>query len=445
MDNASALTKRQITANLKMAVINNDITEINASIKAGADIDSNYYDDDYLYFNGISPLWIAASSGFIEALEILIKAGAKVNTFNDDERSLIVETVTGISHDYRTKYEHGSLLALQMLIDAGVDVNMTDKNDWSALMHAAKFGHLDMVKVLKKAGSNVNHSDENRNKTALHLAAINGHINAIHLLLELGADQSIIDTDFRTAEDVGSDEAQAFFASRRARATMQNILDATNTGLLNDCLYKATYNNDIEEISRALIDGAQIDSLCCDSKLGGKFEGRCSVSIAAIMGNAEALKVLIEYLESRGDIDEIFLFNNAITSCEGNKQTNVLATVRNLIDAGLDVENSNALYTAAEVGDVQLIKFLVEEVGMNINSQDDRDFTPLHYAAIEGHISAIHLLLELGADHSVINEDGETAEDVAGSEEAIDYFVSLWARTALPAILAASKLTQGPK
>ena len=70
------------------------------------------------------------------------------------------------------------------------------------------------------------------------------------------------------------------------------------------------------------------------------------------------------------------------------------------------------LHFAAEYGDADEIEVLVA-AGVNVNAIGDIGNTPLHSAALMGKDACVKRLLELGADPTVRNEFGETAEDWA--------------------------------
>ena len=58
-----------------------------------------------------------------------------------------------------------------------------------------------------------------------------------------------------------------------------------------------------------------------------------------------------------------------------------------------------------------MIQFLVRREAM-VDCQDNFNYTPLHYAAVEGHATAARLLLSLGADRTIKEMNGETAKDM---------------------------------
>ena len=59
------------------------------------------------------------------------------------------------------------------------------------------------------------------------------------------------------------------------------------------------------------------------------------------------------------------------------------------------------------------VKFLVEEMGADVNARDSRGYTALHHAASRGDIEMILYLVEHGADVTVVSRKGETTADMA--------------------------------
>eukprot|EP01132_Coremiostelium_polycephalum_P001075 gene1075-1361_t len=71
------------------------------------------------------------------------------------------------------------------------------------------------------------------------------------------------------------------------------------------------------------------------------------------------------------------------------------------------------LRDAAKSGDVENVKKLVKEGPKVVNYTDRTGFTPLHMASMFGHKDICTILLENGADKTIVSVDGETASDVA--------------------------------
>lgn len=90
--------------------------------------------------------------------------------------------------------EHGNLLAIRALLEAGVDVNA--ETTWKdgafrALEVAAIKDQAAAAKALIEAGANVNHQDEQYDETALTIAANGGHAAVVAVFLNSGADVNL--------------------------------------------------------------------------------------------------------------------------------------------------------------------------------------------------------------------------------------------------------------
>ena len=62
----------------------------------------------------------------------------------------------------------------------------------------------------------------------------------------------------------------------------------------------------------------------------------------------------------------------------------------------------NFIHFVAEKGYVQVMKKLVDN-GIDVDSPNDNERTPLHYASLNGHLDVVELLLENGANVNVQN------------------------------------------
>jgi hypothetical protein len=64
------------------------------------------------------------------------------------------------------------------------------------------------------------------------------------------------------------------------------------------------------------------------------------------------------------------------------------------------------------------VKYLVEELGFDVNARDEQGFTPLHFAAARGDNDLILWLVEKGADVTAVSRNGFTTADMANGPQA---------------------------
>lgn len=94
--------------------------------------------------------------------------------------------------------EHKPLEVVQLLLDAGADVNVKDYYYGTPLYAAARQGHSDTVKLLLNAKADVNAKDLHL-RTALHAAVFQGNSEIVKLLLNAGADVHVRGGHYGTA------------------------------------------------------------------------------------------------------------------------------------------------------------------------------------------------------------------------------------------------------
>ena len=168
-------------------------------IDAGADIEARNS-------LGRSPLLVACENGNISEVKMLVEAGAGVRaTDNEGDTCLILATHCGCTETVRylaglpevdvnhkgrngtalhNAVDEGSPDVVQVLINAGADIEAKDEKGRSPLHCASSSGALPVVKMLVEAGAGVRATD-NEGATCLTLAGANGHTDVVRYLAGL--------------------------------------------------------------------------------------------------------------------------------------------------------------------------------------------------------------------------------------------------------------------
>ncbi len=81
----------------------------------------------------------------------------------------------------------GKTKRVKVLIKAGVNVNVKDEYNWTALSGSASNGHIDIVKILIEAGANIKETDGDKFGETFFGWATNGkHPDIVKLLIKYG-------------------------------------------------------------------------------------------------------------------------------------------------------------------------------------------------------------------------------------------------------------------
>jgi len=140
--------------------------------------------------NGATALSFACTKRNVEAIEVLLAAGASVNIANSNEDSPIIIAA-----------DAGSEEIIRRLLAAGANPCHQRINGASALHVAAGRGFLSSIGLLLAAGVPVD--IENKDKeTPLLVALARGHIEAVDMLLRAGASTNIVSTHGVTVFDL---------------------------------------------------------------------------------------------------------------------------------------------------------------------------------------------------------------------------------------------------
>ncbi|KAJ6847803.1 putative E3 ubiquitin-protein ligase XBOS32 isoform X1 [Iris pallida] len=82
---------------------------------------------------------------------------------------------------YSASQGHHEIVSL--LLESGVDINLRNFRGQTALMQACQYGHWEVAQILMLFKANIHKTDYLNGGTALHFAALNGHTRCIRLVL----------------------------------------------------------------------------------------------------------------------------------------------------------------------------------------------------------------------------------------------------------------------
>ena len=146
--------------------------------------------------HGHVPLLLAAKNGHETAVSVLIKAGANFYMYDEQTVQRLIESAAVSGQD-----------CVIRTLNAGGAQQLIAQLDTTALTLAARNGHVAATRSLLESGFPINKPDASE-RTALCAAAESGCSTVVELLLESGADPSII------GPSLGSETP--FYAAARA-------------------------------------------------------------------------------------------------------------------------------------------------------------------------------------------------------------------------------------
>ncbi|KAL0633407.1 hypothetical protein Q9L58_007720 [Maublancomyces gigas] len=246
--------------------------------------------------------------------------------------------------------------------------------------------------------------------TALHVAAYYGHDGVAKLLLTRGADieaESTRGNPLYLATSTGHESMVRLLLERGAKVDSRVILGAENITPLHQAAAYG-YNPVIEVFLEYGID----------INVRGSHPPHATTALHSAVFYRQLATVGL--LLRRG-ADPNIQGTNGITplniavyyhgvSCD-NISTSILSLLlEHGADTGVWDGRGTPLYWAAEAGNVEMVRLLVQN-GSNVNLQDcwKGHGTPLHGAVGGGNLEVVKVLLESGADTGIKRRDGKTA------------------------------------
>ena len=351
-------------------------------IDAGADLHTKNED-------GRSPLHYACGSGELDIVKMLVEAGTGVRaTDNKGCTCLMLAAYSG--HTETVRYLVG-------LPD--VDVNHLSAHTHTALQFAVDEGEVDVVQVLIDAGADINIQND-EGSSPLNTACASGALDVVKMLVEAGAGLRATDNKGHTCLILAARFRQTKIV-RYLVGLPEVELNHRDTVKNFTALHYSVENEDTDVV-RVLIDaGADIETR-------GNY-GRSPLHSACVLGALDVVKILVR--AGAG----VRATNNKGHTClilaVRFRQTKIVRYLVGLPEVELnhrDTEkNFTALHYAVENEDTDVVRVLID-AGADIETRGNYGRSPLHSACVLGALDVVKILVRAGAGVRATNNKGHT-------------------------------------
>ena len=338
-------------------------------------VDVNGKDDD-----GHTPVIVAAHAGHTEIVQYL-------SSLNDCNVGLADNSGRNAIHA-ACQAGHTNIVTV-LLQDSQCDFMHEDKEGTVPLDLAAFNGYLDILKLLAGQRNCDQHHADHKGRSALHCASQEGHLSVAKCLVEeYGLDPMQKDrengiTSLHLAASKGHIAIVRLFCSQKTCDV--EILDFSG----RTPFYRACQFGRIE-IAKVLVEEFNANPLAEDKNRSiGTFA-------AAVHGHMAFLR----YLSTLSAIDFNHVDNSGRTCVHIVSQLGNLEVIKFLVEeCGCD---SNAVDTAHQVaplhlaannGHIDCVKFFCSRQGCQPDSKDVYGRSPLHYACDRGYIIVVRYLV----------------------------------------------------
>jgi ankyrin repeat protein len=376
-------------------------------MKAGADPNDpiNYINADE------TPLMHAARAGNVDAVRMLLIAGAKVNARESWNGQSAIQWAAAEGHS----------AVVEALVEGGADIRQRSNAGTTPFMFAVRRGDMPTVKALLAAGADVNEKRVDL-ATPLLVAIINGHEDLVDLLLEKGADPNAEggSTDLSVQgskarpikivlkkpsyreqlRDVGTEGGNG--ANNSWGRPLQAAIHVANWHISDEFI--AVNIDRLRVIKSLLKHGAEVNGRNTDMEprwSGARYRrrqvGLTPFLAAARQADIEVMRLLLEH------------------GADPKMNTDLNITPL-MLAAGIAWASNQDRASEGQVLDA--VKLLVEELGADVNFVADTGETAMHAAAYRGANSVVQYLFDKGGKLDVQDKSGRTPLQIA---EGVEY------------------------
>lgn len=466
----NATTMPAGTTPLHLAAASGSVPAIEALLSKGADVNAR----ELAW--GQTPLMFAAAADRVGAIETLLASDAdpSVTTHvidlkaeeklvdameNRQDKVLLAFGTKDEEPPHPVQFQAAVVAARDLYLSGDIpekpemperrrfrpDMALDTKGGLTALLHAARQGHMGATLALLDGGADINQPSAGDGTTPLLMATINGQFDLAMTLLERGADPNLAATANGVTPLWAAVNSEWQPRTRYPQPQERAQQKATYLDLM-DALLKAGAdpNARLEKHPWYMVYTG------CGNRNCGLEDTAGSTAFwrAAYATDVPAMKLLVAHgadpnIPTKAPPPRPPRAGTVAKSVMGDRPVQPSgpalwpATDANNVGpdpSGLPKYKAGdpgvyALHAAAGVGygegfagnahrhapDAWLdaVKYLVEEVGMDVNLRDFNGYNALHHAAARGDNEMIQYLVEKGCDVTAVSRTGQTTADMA--------------------------------
>eukprot|EP00937_MAST-01D_sp_MAST-1D-sp2_P002531 g2531.t1 len=393
----------RLSEDVMVAVAQDEAAELAVLLRDGKSCGVN----DFEPSKRQTALILAARHGSGKSMQVIIDAGA------DLEQSMVMRATA-----LYIATQQGYKGCMHLLLNAGANPNVSREGGISPLYIAAQKGREDCVELLLASGANVNSAKQDLT-TVLHCVTQAGLTSGLRQLLQAGAHADIVARDGTSALHIAAlaEDVSCLQVLVDAGATC-NVVTAQGISPL----YVAAKAGNSEAL-RVLLGARANPNIA-------RRNGSTPLMAAVHNGSTECTELLLD----EGAVDPNITTREGVSALLVATQCKNYGCMQALLDRGAKAEFSDLrigsvhipLLTATESEDEQAVGILVR-AGCNVNAANLRGLTALAVAVRRGNGTLVKLFLGAGADVNTCNSETGTPLIVAAQEGRADLLMMLLA------------------
>ncbi|XP_067653298.1 putative ankyrin repeat protein RF_0381 [Haliotis asinina] len=392
---------------------------------------------------GRTPVMVAAEKGHRTVVGLLVSNGANMSVVDKYGLNILhsacqggdVEMVNYVLSnekvDVNGKVECGGtpvmlaartghLKVVQMLVSKDADLSLVNKRGENILHASCRGGDVEVVKyIISQNIININSEDLSR-RTPVMVAETRGHKHLVELLLAEGADMSLVNKRRNKSKKI------LLAACRKGNVeAVRHVLEQDNADINSRGVLRMTpaitaakkgRKDVVEFLMRKGANMSLVDQ-----------RGWNILHAACWGGDVETVKYVLSQKININSLDLLRRTPVILASRKGRKEV-----VHLLLSEGADVSlvtkrGDNFFHAACLGGYVEMVKYVLTLDDVDINSRGCNEKTPVMMAAENGHKDVVEVLVNEGANKSLVDTNGNNILHAAcrgGNMKLVKYVVS---------------------